>query len=44
MRFARAALWTVFVVLLLASGTRLLFGCAVTVPAFLHLQYCPADR
>lgn len=44
MRYARAALWTLFVVLLVANGLRLLFGCAVTIPASPYLQYCRADR
>lgn len=44
MRYARAVLWSLFVVLLLANGLRFLLGCAVTIPASLQLQYCPAER
>jgi hypothetical protein len=44
MRYTRATLWSLFVVLLIASGVRLLWGCAITVPVFLHLQYCPVEH
>jgi hypothetical protein len=35
-------LWGVFALLLLFSGIRLLFACALTLPSFLHLNFCPA--
>jgi len=38
----RGTLWVVFALLLALSGVRLLFGCALTMPAFLKLQFCPA--
>lgn len=41
-RMMKGTLWGVFATLLFLSAARLLFGCALTVPAFLQLRYCPA--
>lgn len=41
-RLVNAGLWALFVLLLVISGMRLLFGCALAVPFPVSLQFCPA--